>query len=70
MNKQLELAIAQFTGWHHAKMNGDRILDLVQSMGLKRSEWTKIRPDVSWLNEVDKQEIDEYFNKPARTNKN
>ena len=69
MEHQLELAIAQLTGWHHAKMNGDRIIDLIDSMGLTPSEWKKIKPSVVWLKESDTLQIEAHF-KAARKNKN
>ncbi len=62
-NHQLGLAIAQLTGWHHAKMNGDRIIDLIESMGLTKTEWIKIKHQVTWLNTSDFLEIDRYFRK-------
>ena len=57
----LELAIAQLTGWHHAKQNGDRIIDLIESMGLSKKEWNKIKTQVKWLNSSDFMEIDRHF---------
>ncbi len=60
---QLELAIAQLTGWNHAKMYGDRIIDLIESMGLKKEEWKKIRKEVEWLKESDRAEIEAHFRK-------
>jgi hypothetical protein len=58
-----DLAVAQFTGWHHYKMNGERIIDLVGSMGLTHEEWLKIKPDVVWLSEPDKLDIENHFKK-------
>jgi hypothetical protein len=68
MKNELALAVAQFTGWHHAKMNGDRIVELVESMGLSHEEWKRIKNDVVWLNESDKLDIETHF-KATRKNK-
>lgn len=61
-----DLAIAQLTGWHHAKMNGDRILDLIESMGLTYPEWTKIKDQVRWLRESDMDEIEHHLKPPGK----
>lgn len=57
----IALAIAQFTGWQQAISNGDRVIDLVESMGLTKSEWDEIKPQVQWLNKRHIVEIDNFF---------
>lgn len=60
MASQRDLAIAQFIGFHHGRDN--QIIPLVDCMGLKKSEWLKIREKESFLfTENEKKEIDEYF---------
>lgn len=65
MATKLDLADAQFIGFTTGKKNQYGIIELVQSMGLKKSEWEKWKlnyPTTS-LNDNDKNEIDKYFNK-------
>lgn len=57
----IALAIAQFTGWQQAISDGDRVIDLVESMGLTKSEWDEIKPQVQWLNKRHIVEIDRFF---------
>jgi hypothetical protein len=59
MASQLQLAEAQFLGYRHAE-SGYSAKSLAQEMGLKKSEWKKIRDKID-LKEFDKQEIDELF---------
>ena len=58
---KFDLAIAQFIGFYHGKDN--RIIPLVESMGLSKKEWIKIKTkEAHLLSENETQEIDEYFN--------
>jgi hypothetical protein len=59
-DRMIELAIAQFTGWREAESCMDIIM-LVTSMGLTRKEWLKVRPQVQWLPQKYRNEINEYF---------
>lgn len=62
MSKQmLELAVGQFTGFHYFHKNGNRVIGLVESMGLTRKEWEQIRSEVQWLDDNILTEIDEHF---------
>lgn len=64
MNKRmLDLAVAQFTGYSQAEKHGNRILDLVYSMGLTKQEWADIKGDVEFLGAKNIQEIDDHFSK-------
>lgn len=58
--RMTELADAQFIGFAYAK-SGYEITTLVESMGLEKSEWDSLK-DKTYLSELDKQEVDEYFN--------
>lgn len=57
---RLKLADAQLTGFAHAS-KGYRIEDLADSMGLKKSEWLKLREEV-FLKDSDKKALDSFFN--------
>ena len=59
MSKQLELAEAQLLGFAHASKGFD-IKDLADSMGLKSSEWNKLRDKVD-LKPLDKEDLDEKY---------
>lgn len=59
MPTQLDLARAQFDGYSHA-FRGFSAKKLAEAMGLKKSEWKKLRDKVD-LQEWDKREIDELF---------
>ena len=61
MATKLDLAIAQLIGFHHGA-HGFTIKSLVDSMGLTKSEWNKIK-DLAYLNESEVQDVDEYFEK-------
>lgn len=63
---QLELAIAQFTGWSLGRTNPESLEELVLSMGLTKEEWAMIKKDkfvteTSWLSKDDIQTINDYF---------
>lgn len=57
---KIKLADAQLIGFAHAS-KGYRIEDLAELMGLKKSEWLKLRED-QYLKESDKEALDAYFN--------
>lgn len=59
MANKLQLAEAQFIGFQYGK-HGYSIKELVQSMGLKKAEWIKIRESIV-LNVRDIEEVDAYF---------
>lgn len=59
MATQLDLAEAQLIGFVHAS-KGHSILNLVESMGMTRSEWIKLRDKVP-LKALDKEDIDKKF---------
>lgn len=57
------LALAQFTGFAHAK-NGYGIIDLVNSMGLTEEEWDEIKNDeIKILSDADTLDINEHFSR-------
>lgn len=62
MDKMLELAIAQFTGFTVAMESGPApAIELVVSMGLTRKEWNLIQDDIEWFPREEWQEINQYF---------
>lgn len=64
MAKQIDIAEAQLRGWAHAA-HGYSLKDLVESMGLKKSEWIILK-ETNILNSDEKQEVDEYFEKQKK----
>ena len=64
MATQLELAEAQLVGYAHAK-RGYEIESLVGNMGLKKSEWKKIKDNDVGLLPREIGYIDDYFTKNA-----
>jgi len=46
MATKLDLADAQLIGWRHG-FHGFSIISLVESMGLTKSEWKKLKSDYS-----------------------
>ncbi len=64
MAKQIDLAEAQFIGFHHGK-SGFSARKLAESMGLKKSEWLQIREQLS-MTESDKEEVDALFFKKSK----
>ena len=62
MATQIDVAIGQFTGFHHGRWNRDDAIGLVTSMGLSKKEWLKIRDDIdTYLTEGEIKEVNEYF---------
>lgn len=59
MANKLDLADAQFTGYTTGYA-GYSIVSLVESMGLKRSEWLKLRENY-YFTESQRFEVDNYF---------
>ena len=59
---ELKKAEAQLLGFKHAERGFD-LENLIESMGLKRSEWDVLKKkyQLSYLTEIDKEIIDEYF---------
>ena len=66
MATKLDLADAQFIGFYHGKDN--RIIDMVESMGLTKSEWKKWKKNYpnTYLKDSDMKEIDDHFNLSAK----
>lgn len=64
MAKEIDLAIAQFIGFAHAK-SGYSILSLIGAMGLTEREWTQICKSEKHtvLSKSDIAEINTYFDK-------
>ena len=57
----LELALAQFTGYHLGNRGYD-ISELVSSMGLTEEEWKKVKKEEDTnLDEDEIEEVNEYF---------
>lgn len=67
MATKLDLADAQFTGFSQGKWNND-ILQLVTSMGLTKSEWSKWKRTYTTeiLTDAEIQQIDEYFERGTK----
>ena len=63
MANQLDMAEQQILGFHHAKQ-GHSIEELVESMGLEKHEWEKLKRSgiISYLCSNSLEEIDKYFN--------
>ena len=61
--KQIELAIQQFIGFTSA-IRCNKIIDLVESMGLTKEEWIIIREQEEHLfsNDNHLEDIDNHFN--------
>jgi hypothetical protein len=59
---KLDLADAQFIGYCAGK--DGRIIDMVQSMGLTKSEWMKWKENytTTYLTDREVKEIDDHFN--------
>lgn len=57
---QLKLAEAQLIGFAHAS-KGFTITNLVESMGLTKSEWIKLRNTIN-LKTLDKFDLDQKYN--------
>lgn len=67
MATKLDLADAQFIGYHFGKREPG-IFGLIENMGLTKSEWErwKIEYPVGYLTPEEMSDIDEYFTKPAQ----
>lgn len=64
MATKLDLADAQFLGYYFGKWNGTGVIGLVQSMGLTKKEWLKLKtdyPTFANMDESDIKEIDQHF---------
>ncbi len=64
MATKLDLAHAQFVGFHHGKWNRSTIIRIVESMGLTKKEWIKmkkIHPIWESLSDEEVKEIDRHF---------
>lgn len=62
MATQIDLALAQITGFHHGRWNRDDIIGLIEGMALTKKEWLKIRDDIdTYLSEYEIKEVNEYF---------
>lgn len=61
-SKLLELADAQFIGFHYGKREPG-IIDLIMSMGLTAKEWEKWKAEYTtdYLKESEIEEVNEYF---------
>lgn len=64
MASRLDLADAQFIGFHFGKREPG-IVSLIESMGLTNAEWIKWKDNypTSYLTVSEKEEIEEYFNR-------
>ena len=60
---QLDMAEQQLLGFYHAKQ-GFSLRDLVESMGLEKSEWKEMKVNgmVDYLDSTTREEIDSLFN--------
>jgi len=54
MANKLDLACNQFTGFRHGKWNRSDIIGLVETMGLSKSEWNKIKEN--YVVEIDEED--------------
>lgn len=64
MATKLDLADAQFIGYWFGKWNGTGIIGMVESMGLTKKEWLKLKSDYpieANMDESDIKEVDEYL---------
>lgn len=66
MATKLDLADAQFIGFYHGRDN--RIIDMVESMGLTKAEWKRWKKKYTntYLKDSDMKEIDDHFNLSAK----
>ena len=64
MDRNIELAEQQLTGFHHAAEGYD-IVSLVEAMGLRAEEWGQLKDNIPWLAEKYVKQIDEHFNPAA-----
>lgn len=63
MANKLDIANAQLTGFYHGKHYGSDIIGLIESMGLTKKEWLKIKSEriMTHILEKDMEEIDKHF---------
>ena len=64
MATKLDLADAQFLGYWFGKWNGNGIIGMVESMGLTKKEWLKLKSDYPIdvnMDETDIKEVENYF---------
>ena len=64
MANKLDLADAQFIGYWFGKWNGNGVIRMVESMGLTKEEWLKLKSDYpieANMDESDIKEVDAYF---------
>ena len=64
MANKLDLADAQFIGYCLGKWNVNGIIGMVESMGLTKKEWLKLKSDYpieANMDESDIKEVDAYF---------
>ena len=54
-----EFAIQQFTGMHDSE--GKNVYAVCNSMGLKKEEWERIKPECAWLTDEEIEEIEQYL---------
>lgn len=61
--KMYDLAVAQFTGYASGK--DQSLIGMIQAMGLTKKEWEKIKlkGDTLYLTDIEKKDIEEFFNK-------
>ena len=59
MANQLDVATAQFIGFHHSS-RGYSLKELATAMNLKKSEWLIIREDL-YFTDAEREEIDSLF---------
>lgn len=62
-SNMIALAEAQLLGFYHCYNNRSDIRGLIISMGLKKTEWNKLKKEyqLEYINELDKNEIERYF---------
>lgn len=68
MANKLDLAVAQFVGFRHGRWNRDDIVGLINSMGLTKIEWMKLKQNheiEGLMSEDEANEIEEYFTKKS-----
>lgn len=62
MITRLDLAEAQFIGYYFRKRDSNGIIGLIESMGLTKKEWIKLKSKNQILfDKLDIAEIDDYF---------
>lgn len=62
MATKLDLADAQFIGYHHGRFGS--LIEMVNAMGLTKKEWLQLKkryPQLPYLREMEVEEIDKHF---------